>query len=114
MEDKPSPSNMREEEWALVTTSLTLMSEAAPQREYLLGRGLQRLALGCAHGGAVTLAAARPAAVARRLSADAALARGPGLQCAGIRPALGVARRRWSEGATDVSGLRQPHLAGDA
>jgi transposase len=36
MERKPSPSDVSDEEWALVAPYLTLMTEDAPQREHSL------------------------------------------------------------------------------
>jgi len=36
MERKPYPSDVSDEEWALVAPYLTLMTEDAPQREYQL------------------------------------------------------------------------------
>ena len=42
---KPYPSDVRDEEWLLVVSYLTLMTEAAPQREHSPTRVVQRSAL---------------------------------------------------------------------
>jgi hypothetical protein len=43
MDRKAYPSDVSDEEWAFVAPYLTLMSEAAPQRDYPLGEGFNGL-----------------------------------------------------------------------
>lgn len=42
-ERKPNPTDVNDAEWAFVAPYLTLMKEDAPQRDYSLKRGFQRL-----------------------------------------------------------------------
>ena len=57
MERKPYPSDVSDEEWALVVPYLTLMTEDAPQRNYPLREVFNGLRWIRAHRGAMALAA---------------------------------------------------------
>ena len=109
---KPYPSDVSDEEWAFVAPYLTLMREDAPQRVHALREvfnGLRWIVRGRAP---VALDAARPAALADRLPADAALA---GRRRASRRSSTTCARCcGWREGRApraDGGDLRQPDAA---
>ena len=71
---KPCPSDVSDGEWELVAPDLTLLSEAAPQREHPLREVCNGLRYTLKTGAALALDAERPAAVGCGIPADAALA----------------------------------------
>ncbi len=79
MNRQPYPTDVSDDEWALVAPYLTLMTPDAPQRTHDLRSGVQRSALVSAHGLALADDAARPAALAGGVPADAPLAERGGL-----------------------------------
>ena len=88
---KADPSDVSDEEWALVAPSLTLLREDARAQS---ARGVQRAARRREDGCAVTLDARRPAAVGRGLPAGPKLAGGRVLRATGRRSAANQARLR--------------------
>ena len=107
---KPYPSDVSDEEWALVAPYLTLLPEAAGPARAPAARGVQRSALYRQDRRALALDAARPAALGSRLPADPALAGGRLLRGAGPRPAGRAAAGRRPQGAAERGDLRQPDL----
>jgi len=69
MERKAYPSDVSDEEWALVAPYLTLMTEDAPQRDYPLREVFNGLRWIVRTGAGMALDAPRLAALVRRLSA---------------------------------------------
>ncbi len=73
-ERKAYPSDVSNEEWAFVAPYLTLMTEAAPQRDYKLAGSIQRAALVSACRSFLADDPPRFATVVGGLTADPALA----------------------------------------
>jgi len=69
MDRKAYPSDVSDEEWALVAPYLTLMTEDAPQRDYPLREVFNGLRWIVRTGAGMALDAPRLAALVRRLSA---------------------------------------------
>ncbi len=88
---KPYPSDVSDEEWALVAPYLTLLREDAGQREHAFARGVQRVALRGQERLPVAADAPRPAALVCRVSAGPALAGGRLFRAAGRGSACGAA-----------------------
>jgi hypothetical protein len=79
MAREPYSSDVRNEEWAFVAPSLTLMTADAPQREYSLHEGLEWSALARASGCGMTSDAASFAALVYGVPTEPPLPQGWGI-----------------------------------
>jgi len=89
------PTDVSDEEWAFVLPYLLMSREYSRSRQHSLREPFNGVPLHREDGQSVTIHAARPAALERGVSADAALGAGwvAGDRCAGV-----VALLRWAQG----------------